>query len=197
MYLPEHFAETRLTVLHALIAAHPLGTLVRLGADGLEADHLPFEVAAPTNAHPFGLLRAHVARANPLWRADGVAVLALFQGGSSYVSPNLYDKEAAGGRVVPTWNYAVVHAHGRLRTIDDRDWTLALMQRLTARHEGPDGWAVADAPRAYIEKMVAATVGIEIAIERIEGKWKASQNRNAAERERIVAATGLAAPDPR
>lgn len=195
MYLPKHFEETRLEVLHALVADHPLGTLVRMGGDGLDADHLPFELAAPTDAAPLGLLRAHVARANPLWRCDGAPVLALFQAASGYVSPNLYDKEALVGRVVPTWNYAVVHVHGRLRTIDDPAWTLALMGRLTARHEGPDGWAIADAPPEYIEKMVAATVGIEIAIERIEGKWKASQNRNAAERERIAAATGLAAPD--
>jgi transcriptional regulator len=195
MYTPRHFAEDRLDVLHALVAKHPLGTLVRVGADGLEADHLPFELAAPTIDAPFGLLRAHVARANPVWRCDGAPVLALFQGASSYVSPTLYDKEAAGGRVVPTWNYAAVHVHGRLRTIDDPAWTLALMERLTTRHEGPDGWEVTDAPREYVDKMVAATVGIEIAIERIEGKWKASQNRSAAERERIVAATGLAAPD--
>lgn len=195
MYTPAHFAEHRLDVLHALITAHPLGTLVRMGADGMEADHLPFELAAPSDAHPFGLLRAHVARANPLWRCDGAPVLLLFQGGSGYVSPTLYDKAALGGRVVPTWNYAVVHVHGRLSTLDDPAWTLALMQRLTARHEGPGGWAVDDAPREYIDRMVAATVGIEIAIERIEGKWKASQNRSAGERERIVAATGLAAPD--
>jgi transcriptional regulator len=194
MYLPRHFEEGRLEVLHALVAAHPLGTLVRVGDDGLDADHLPFELAPPTETAPRGLLRAHVARANPLWRGDGAPVLVVFQGASGYVSPNLYDKEAAGGRVVPTWNYAVVHVHGRLRTIDDPAWTLALMERLTARHEGPEGWAVADAPREYIEKMVAATVGIEIAVERIEGKWKASQNRSAAERERVAAATGLAPP---
>lgn len=195
MYVQKHFAEHRLEVLHALIAAHPLGTLVRMGADGLDADHLPFELIAPSEACPSGLLRAHVARANPLWRGDGAPVLALFQGGSSYVSPTLYDKAALAGRVVPTWNYAVVHVRGRLRTVDDPVWTLALMQRLTAHHEGPGGWSVADAPRDYIDRMVAATVGIEIAIERIEGKWKASQNRSAAERARIVAATGLAAPD--
>jgi len=195
MYIPKHFAEDRLDVLHALVTKHPLGTLVRVGPDGLAADHLPFELAAPTIDAPFGLLRAHVARANPVWRCDGEMVLALFQGASSYVSPTLYDKAAAGGRVVPTWNYAAVHVHGRLRTIDDPAWTLALMERLTTRHEGPDGWELADAPREYVVRMVAATVGIEIAIERIEGKWKASQNRSAAERERIVAATALAAPD--
>ena len=195
MYLPKHFEETRLEVLHALVASHPLGALVRMEAQGLEADHLPFELVAPTDAAPLGLLRAHVARANPLWRCDGAQVLVLFQGGSSYVSPNLYDKEALAGRVVPTWNYAVVHVHGRLRAIDDPGWILAQMRRLTARHEGPDGWSVADAPPDYVEKMVAATVGIEIAIERIEGKWKASQNRNAAERARVAAATGLGAPE--
>lgn len=194
MYVPKHFAEPRLSALSEMIEQHPLGALVRLGADGLDADHLPFELAPPMPGAPFGVLRAHVARANPLWKNDGVPVLVLFQGGSTYVTPNLYDKEAAGGRVVPTWNYLVVHAHGRLRTVDDPAWILAQMRRLTDRHEGPYGWGVEDAPPGYIDRLVTATVGLEIVIERIEGKWKASQNRPDGDRLCVEKETGLAAP---
>ena len=174
MYLPSHFAEERVEVLHGLIESHPLGALVRLDGDGLAADHIPFELVPASDAAPCGVLRAHVARANPLWRQDGAAVLAIFQGPSGYVSPALQDLEAIGGRTVPTWNYAVVHAHGRLRTIDDREWLLAHMRRATGRQEGRHGhaWSVDDAPRDYIDKLVRATVGIEIAIGRLQGKWK-------------------------
>jgi transcriptional regulator len=174
MYMPAHTAEERPEVLHGLIDAHPLGTLVRPDGDGFTADHIPFELVPASGEAPHGLLRAHVARANPLWRRDGAAVLAIFQGPSGYVSPALQDLAAIGGRTVPTWNYAVVHAHGRLRTIDDKEWLLAHMRRATRHQEGRHGhnWSVDDAPRDYIEKLVRATVGIEIAIERLQGKWK-------------------------
>jgi transcriptional regulator len=194
MYVPKHFAEQRLPALFEMIEQHPLGALVRVGDDGLDADHIPFELAPPTPEAPFGVLRAHVARANPLWNSDGAPVLVLFQGGSTYVTPNLYDKEAAGGRVVPTWNYLVVHARGRLRAIQNPAWILAQMARLTDRHEGPYGWAVEDAPAGYIDELVAATVGLEIVIEGIEGKWKASQNRSDGDRARVERETGLSAP---
>jgi transcriptional regulator len=144
-----------------------------------------------------------VARANPLWRQDGAAaieksVLAIFQGPSSYISPELYDLPALGGRAVPTWNYAVVHAHGRLRSIDDADWLLAHMRRMTQRQEEAQGrgWRVDAAPRDYIERLVQAVVGIEIAIERLQGKWKESQNRSAEERTRIAHAGGMTASAP-
>ena len=174
MYMPAHTAEERLDVLHALIEAHPLGALVRPDGDGFTADHIPFELAPPTKDAPWGLLRAHVARAHPLWRRDGAAMLAIFQGPSGYVSPETYDLQAIAGRAVPTWNYAVVHAHGRLRVIDDRQWLLAHMRRATAHQEGRHGhaWSVDDAPPDYIDKLVRATVGIEIAIGRLQGKWK-------------------------
>jgi transcriptional regulator len=196
MYIPSQFAEPRIDVLHALIRRYPLGTLVRNGADGLDADHLPFELlssAPDAQDSPYGSLRAHVARANPLWRADGAAVMVLFQGASAYVSPALYDLEAAGGRAVPTWNYAVVHAHGRLRVVEDPAWILAHMRRATQHHEaaGGHGWSVDDAPRAYVDQMLAATVGIEIVIEKLEGKFKLSQNRRAEERERVESMMGL------
>jgi transcriptional regulator len=191
MYTPTHFREERLEVLHALVARHPLGALVRLAENGLDADHLPFELAPASGEAPCGILRAHVARANPLWRQDGAPVLAIFQGPAGYVSPELYEAKAIDGRVVPTWNYAVVHVHGRLRTVDDTGWLLAHMGRMTQRQEGPGGWRVDDAPRDYIDKLVRATVGIEIVIERLEGKWKTSQNRSDAERARIAHATGM------
>lgn len=172
MYIPSRHAETRVEAMHALIAAHPLGAIVRAGAAGLEADHIPFELVPPTREAPHGLLRAHVARANPLWRRDGAAVMILFQGGSGYVSPLRYDLAAVGGRMVPTWDYAVVHAHGRLRTVEDGDWILAHMRRMTVKQEGERGWAVDDAPREYIGQLLKATVGIEVAIQRLEGKNK-------------------------
>ncbi|MFS2025595.1 FMN-binding negative transcriptional regulator [Massilia sp. CT11-137] len=191
MYVPRQFAVADEADMLDLIAANPLGALVRLGAGGLEGDHIPFGLAAPTDAAPHGLLRAHVARANPIWQADDAAVLVLFQGASSYVSPLLYDVEAAGGRVVPTWNYQVVHAHGRLRAIDDPAWILGQMTRLTGRHEDSrEGWKVEDAPREFIDKVVRTTVGIEIAIERLEAKFKMSQNRTPEDRARVLAAMG-------
>jgi transcriptional regulator len=189
MYTPTQFAETRIDVLHRLVEQHPLGALVMHGADGLDADHIPFEIAAPTAAAPFGVLRAHVARANPLWRRDGEAVLVLFQGPSAYVSASDYEQKAIDGKVVPTWNYAVVHAHGRLRTVDDPDWLLGLLQRLTERHESTRRapWSIGDAPRDYINGLMKAIVGIEIPLDRLDGKWKASQNRSPDDRERIAA----------
>lgn len=192
MYVPRHYEETRVDVMHALVKAHPLGALVRAGENGLDADHIPFEIVAPSAAAPFGVLRAHVARANPLWREAGNHVMVLFQGPSAYITPELYEEKAINGKVVPTWNYAVVHAHGSLRVIDERDWVLAMVERLTNRHEQARAhpWAVSDAPADYIEAMLKAVVGIEIPIERLEGKWKVSQNRSEQHQARMAA--GLA-----
>jgi transcriptional regulator len=198
MYVPSHFAEERIEVLHGLVERHPLGALVRLDGGALAADHIPFELVPVSGDAPRGILRAHVARANPLWRRDGAAVLAIFQGPSGYVSPELYDLQAVDGREVPTWNYAVVHAHGRLRTVDDADWLLAHMRRMTRRQEDAQGrgWRVEAAPRDYIDKLVRAVVGIEIVIDTLEGKWKTCRNRSAEERARIAHATGMEAPAP-
>ena len=175
MYIPAKYEETRIDVLHGLIASHPLGLLVTHGADGLSANHIPFEVSAPTPEAPLGILRAHVARANPVWRCDGAQVLVVFQGDERYVSPSEFEEKAISGKVVPTWDYAVVHVHGALRTVDDPAWLAALLERLTNRHEAGQAapWAVSDAPRDYIDRLTAAIVGIEIRIDRIEGKWKA------------------------
>lgn len=180
MYTPSTFREERLDVLHGLIRAHPLGALVRHDADGLCADHLPFEIAPPTPEAPFGILRAHVARANPVWRADGAGTLVIFQGPQAYITPAWYEEKQRSGKEVPTYNYAVVHAHGPLRAIDDAAWLLALVERLTARHEADQAapWRVSDAPADYIGKMLKAIVGIEIPLARLEGKWKLGQNRS-------------------
>lgn len=191
MYSPKHFDEIRPELLSGLITQHPLGALVRHGLDGLCADHIPFEFA--DDGSPFGVLRAHVARANPLWRHDG-DVMVVFQGASAYVSPSLYEDKPASGKVVPTWNYAVVHAHGRLRAIEDPDWILAQLERLTATHEVTRGapWSVHDAPREFIDKLLGAIVGIEIPVQRMEGKWKMSQNRSQVDQRTIAEDTGLA-----
>ena len=190
MYSPRHFEETRIEVLHGLIAQHPLGTLVISGPGGLGADHIPFEIGAATPDAPFGVLRAHVARANPLWQHAGEAMV-VFQGASAYVSPSLYEEKAVSGKVVPTWNYTVVHAHGTLRAIDDPAWLLGLLERLTTTHETgrPAPWSVHDAPRDFIDKLLQSIVGIEIPVARMEGKWKLSQNRSAADRWRIALET--------
>jgi len=171
MYCPARIAQTDPQLLHALIAAYPLAMLVTYN-DGLpDADHLPFELDT-SGAH--GVLRAHVARRNPLWRRAGQPVLAVFRGPSGYVTPDRVEKAENGGRVVPTWDYDVVHVHGTLRAVDDAEWLRVLVTRLTDRHEAtqPHSWSVSDAPRDYTEALLKAIVGIEIVVERIEGKWK-------------------------
>jgi transcriptional regulator len=188
MYVPRHFAETRVETLHELIRAHPLGALVTLTPGGLDANHIPFEVD-PEPA-PFGTLRGHVARANPVWRervAD-VEALVLFQGPELYISPSWYPSKQETARVVPTWNYAVVHAHGPLRVIDDREWLRAFVTRLTDRHEAGsrDPWKVTDAPADFIDTQLGAIVGLEMPIARLIGKWKVSQNRPAPDQEGVV-----------
>jgi transcriptional regulator len=188
MYLPTQFEETRIEELHALIRAHPLGTLITLSRSGLEANHIPFEVH-PDPA-PFGTLRAHVARANPMWRefSADTGALAVFQGPSAYITPSWYATKRETGKVVPTYNYAVVHAHGPMRAIEDRDWLRAFVGRLTHRFEAPrkEPWQVTDAPTDFVENLLGAIVGLEIPIVRISGKWKMSQNRPATDLPGIV-----------
>lgn len=192
MYTPAHFEEKRPEVLHGLITTHPLGALVTLGATGLDANHIPFELAVGPGDGPLGTLRAHVARANPVWRdfTPDVGVLVLFQGPQAYISPTWYvESKPADGKVVPTWNYCVVHAHGPLVVRDDRAWLRAQVDRLVQRHEAtqPKPWQMTDAPADYLEKQLAAIVGIEIPITRLAGKWKVSQNRPAADRAGVAA----------
>jgi len=189
MYVSTHFEETRVDVLHDLIRAHPLGALVTLSASGLDANHIPFEV--DPDPGPFGTLRGHVARANPVWRefSSAVDALVIFRAAGAYISPSWYPTKQATGKVVPTWNYAVVHAHGALGIIDDRAWLRAFVERLTDRHESgrSDPWKVTDAPADFVEAMLGGIVGIEIPIARLTGKWKVSQNRPAHDRAGVVA----------
>ena len=188
MYLPKHFEETRIDVLHGLIHAHPLGALVTLTSGGLHANHIPFEVdPAPA---PLGTLRGHVARANPVWRefSRDLDTLVIFQGPGTYVSPAWYPTRRQTGKVVPTWNYAVVHAHGALTVIEDRAWLRDFVTGLTDRHEAarPEPWRVTDAPADYIEAQLGAIVGLELRLTRLVGKWKMSQNRPAQDRTGVV-----------
>ncbi|HWI11229.1 MAG TPA: FMN-binding negative transcriptional regulator [Burkholderiaceae bacterium] len=194
MYLPAHFEESRPELLHALLRRHPLGLLVTQDAAGtLGADSVPFILDADPAGGP-GILRAHVARANPVWReARGdVDALVVFQGPQAYISPAFYPSKAEHGKVVPTWNYVTVQARGRLRAIDDADWLRAFVTRLTERHETPRAqpWAVSDAPAEYIATMLHAIVGIEIVLTALTGKWKVSQNRSAADRAGVARGLG-------
>ena len=191
MYLPAHFAESRPQVLRDFIAAQPLGLLVTQNrAGGIDANSVPFFLDAGDEASP-GVLRAHVARANPLWKEarDDVDALVVFQGPQGYVSPAWYPSKAEHGKVVPTWNYLMVQARGRLRAVDDKAWLRAFVTRLTDRHEGGRAapWAVTDAPADFIEATLGAIVGIEIPLSSLVGKWKVSQNRSAADRAGVAA----------
>lgn len=189
MYNPPHFRETRIPVLHELIRSHPFATLVTLGPDGLVANHIPMEIDPEPG--PLGTLRGHVARANPVWRESkqDVDALVIFSGPQLYVTPAWYPTKQESGRVVPTWNYAVVHAHGPLRAVDDVAWLRAFVTHLTDRHEGTRAapWQVTDAPADFIERQLTAIVGIEIPVRRLDGKWKVSQNRGASDRAGVVA----------
>ena len=189
MYLPAHFEETRVDVLHALIREHPLGTLIVHGAQGLEANHIPFELDPEPG--PLGTLRCHVARANPVWQSLPAESLVIFRGEEAYVSPAWYATKQQNGKVVPTWNYVAVHAYGAPSAVTDPVWLRRLVESLTDRHEAErtDRWRVDDAPGEYIDKMLTAIVGIELPISRLLGKWKLSQNRPPADREGVV--TGL------
>jgi transcriptional regulator len=189
MYLPSHFAETRVEVLHAAIRSAGLATLVTTGPGGLDASHLPF-LLEPAPA-PLGMLVGHVARANPIWQETpaGSEALVILLGPDAYVSPSWYATKRETGKVVPTWNYLAIHATGRVRFFEERDRLLEVVTRLTDRHEQPRAapWKVTDAPADYLDGMLKAIVGVELAITRLEGKWKASQNRTAADREGVAA----------
>ena len=185
MYQPAHFVEQDADALLALMTANPLATLIRGGGE-LAADILPLQVER-TDAG--WRITEHVARANTLWReADGQPVLLVFQGPQAYVSPNWYPSKFQHGKAVPTWNYAMVQAHGTLRAIQDPEWLRAFVTRLTERHEGGRAapWHVADAPPDYLDAMLKAIVGIEIEVTRVEGKFKLSQNRSAEDRTGVV-----------
>ena len=188
MYLPGHFAEPRLDVLHETLRRSGLATLITTGPGGLDASHVPL-LLEPT-PEPLGRLVGHVARANPQWQATppGTEALAVFLGPDAYVTPSWYETKRRTGRVVPTWNYLAIHAHGRVRFFHDRARLLEVVTRLTDRHEGPRAapWKVTDAPPEYLDAMLKAIVGVELTIARLEGKWKASQNRDEADRRGVA-----------
>jgi transcriptional regulator len=184
VYLPVHFAKNDTAVLHRLIAEHPLGALVTMGADGLTADHIPF-LFDPA-AGPNGRLIGHVARKNDLWRdgVDGPETLVIFQGVSAYISPNWYVTKQTTHEVVPTYNYAVVHVHGPLVVHEDAKWLRGVVGKLTKAMESSLDvpWKMADAPPAFIAEQLGNIVGIEIPVNRMIGKWKISQNRPVEDR---------------
>ena len=197
MYQPPHFVESRLAVQHALIREHSLGLLITAGPGGLQANYIPFLIDAENSEH--GTLHAHMARANP--QAQELAAvgecLVVFQGPQHYISPSLYATKRETGKVVPTWNYITVHAWGRPRVIDDANWLRRQIEDLTRHKEETRAapWAVDDAPEAFVAAQIKAIIGLEIPIERIEGKWKVSQNRPAVDQAGVVAGLRGSGPE--
>jgi transcriptional regulator len=189
MYLPKHFQEPNPAVLHALIKDHPLGAWVTYCDGELLVNHIPFLLDPSRGEH--GTLIGHVARANPVWRvySKEIASIIIFQGPQAYISPSWMPTKQETGKMVPTWNYAVVHAHGLPCVIEDRAKILQIVSTLTEVHEAGQAvpWAVSDAPPDYIEAMLGAIIGIEIPLTRLTGKWKVSQNRSTPDKQGVVA----------
>jgi transcriptional regulator len=192
MYVPEQFAEHRLPVLHAAIATAGLANLVTAGADGILVSPVPLML--DPDAGPYGTLIGHLARGNPQWRTTDTAAeaLAIFMGPDAYISPSYYQTKRETGKVVPTWNYVTIHAYGSIAFSEDTEELLEVVTRLTARHEANRAapWAVSDAPPAFTQAQLKGIVSLRLQITRLQGKWKLSQNRNAADKEGV--AKGLA-----
>ncbi|HEY3729833.1 MAG TPA: FMN-binding negative transcriptional regulator [Steroidobacteraceae bacterium] len=184
MYIPTHFRETRPDVLHGFVTRFPLATLITVSPDGISANHVPMLWIAAVDG--LGRLHGHVARANSLWReaAADSDVLAVFTGPQHYVSPSWYPSKREHGKVVPTWNYSSVQIRGRIRFIHDEGWLRTMVASLTERHEQQreQPWRIEDAPAGYLDDMLRAIVGLEITVSAVEGKFKGSQNRDAADR---------------
>ena len=195
MYLPKQFEELQLQVLFELIRTRPLASLVTLSSTGLNVNHIPMSLSE--SPPPYGTLRGHIARGNPLWSDfnSDIESLALFHGPDAYISPSWYATKKETGKVVPTWNYAVVHAYGMLRIIDDASWLRAQLETLTNHNEAPfsEPWAVSDAPQEFTEKLISSIVGIEMILTRLSGKWKVSQNQPPQNQAGVAA--GLKASD--
>ncbi|MBO6716356.1 MAG: FMN-binding negative transcriptional regulator [Rhizobiaceae bacterium] len=191
MYQPPHFIETDRETLLGLIRARPLGLLISATENGPVADPIPFLL--DTDIGEQGRLRAHVARANPQWKLIAsqpeVPVLVVFQGSDAYVTPSWYETKRETGKVVPTWNYAIVQVRGAARIMDDREWLARQIRDLTASREMQfaEPWAVDDAPPPFVDAQIKGIVGIEIDILSIDGKWKVSQNRPEADRRGVAA----------
>jgi transcriptional regulator len=189
MYVPKIHEELDVSVLHALVKAHPLGTWVTCGDAELIANHIPFLLDATRGK--YGTLVGHVARANRVWQSYSATVnsVVVFQGVDTYITPSWYPSKHAHGKAVPTWNYAVVHAHGLPRVIEDREWLLAHLSQITDVHEAEQThpWKVSDAPQDFIDRLLQVIVGIEIPVEKLTGKWKVSQNRPEPDKLGVVA----------
>lgn len=187
MHCPSLFREERLEVLHGLMTAHPLATLVTAGSSGLMANLIPFSLH---EGGDYGILRAHLARGNKQLDElrEGAETLVVFQGPECYVTPSWYPSKAEHGKVVPTWNFAMVQVRGKPQVMDDAGWVRAQLEQLTSNHEGARNhpWQVSDAPDDFIAAQLKGIVGIEIPILSIEGKWKASQNRPPADHQGVI-----------
>lgn len=177
--------------MHALMRAKPFATLVSGSSAGLYASHLPTVLK---NEGTYGVIECHLARPNPHCKdlADGNETLMIFQGPQGYITPNWYPSKAQHGKAVPTWNFAVVHAYGRLEVMKDKDWLLQHVTELTAQQESNEAkpWTPSDAPNNYIEVMLRGIVGFRFAITRLEGKWKMSQNRDMQDQAGVVEGLG-------
>jgi transcriptional regulator len=189
MYQPLPHRQDQLEAQHALMRSHPLGLLISHGAQGLEANSIPFLI--DPKASKLGTLQAHMARANGQWRSlsEAADALVIFQGADHYITPSWYETKRETGKVVPTWNYVMVQARGRPRVIEDAAWLRTQIEALTRSQESARAapWAVGDAPAEFVEAQIKAIIGVEIEITDISGKWKASQNRPAADRAGVVA----------
>jgi transcriptional regulator len=191
MYIPRAYKEDRVPVLHKFMEDQPFASLITMGTSGLFASHIPMVLESNGS---MGRLKGHISRANTQWRdySPSVEALAIFAGPHHYITPSWYPEKQETGKVVPTWNYAVVHAYGHLKVIEDTEWLMAHLKDLTGIHEAesPVPWKVGDAPADYVASLVKGIVGLEMVIERLEGKWKVSQNRS--EQDRSGVARGLA-----
>ena len=183
MYVPRAFAVNDVPILHQQMLATPLPVLVTHGSEGLIASHVPLLLNPDEGAS--GTLYGHLARANPHWKAlaEGAEALVIFAGEQAYISPSFYPGKAEHGKAVPTWNYLAVHAYGTAEVFDDAERLLALVSRLSSKHEADrsEPWSVSDAPADYIDSMLKAIVGFRLPITRLDGKRKLSQNRDAAD----------------
>lgn len=180
MYVPHHFTENDTQKLQQHIRDYGFGLLIIADDGGIEANHLPFHLSEEADSP--SVLQCHVARKNPVWQRilGGARVLAVFQGPDGYISPSWYPTKAETGRVVPTWNYLAVHAEGTARIVEDATWLRQHLHQLTDQHESRmnEPWSVDDAPTEFTEQLAKAIVGIEIKIETLSGKLKASQNQS-------------------
>jgi transcriptional regulator len=188
MYTLKQFDEPELEIMQALMHDYPLATLVTLSIDGLSANHIPLHWV--DDGSDYGCLRGHVARANPIWfnTDKNTEVLAIFQAENAYISPSWYATKQQSGKVVPTWNYAVVHAYGALLVIEDAEWIRHQLEQMTMQHEAsfPKPWSLSDAPQDFTEKFIGQIIGIEIGITRLLGKWKVSQNQPEENQDSVI-----------